>query len=104
MVSPLPARSLVVLEKVTATITPLLAEERLGRGTTPSACGDTDKRLVLESDNCDLQSDFYDYTMPSLPSKRSRGDGAVAQTMYAVIQGLTALFSRQSGTCVTMRL
>lgn len=44
-VSPLPARSLVVLERAMASTTPLPDEERPGRDTTLSACGGTDKRL-----------------------------------------------------------
>jgi len=105
VVSPPPARSLVVLERVTATTTPLLAEERPGRDTTPSASGDTDKRLALEVDACALRSNFYDYTMSLQSSKHSicGGDGAVAQAVYAAVQRLAALFSRQPGSCVMMR-
>lgn len=40
------ARSQEVLERVTVTTTLLLVAERPGRDTTPSACGDTDKRIV----------------------------------------------------------
>ena len=62
MVSQPQARSLAVLERDTASITPLLDEGRHGRDTTPSACGDTDKRRAFVYGVCGFQSEHCVYT------------------------------------------
>lgn len=104
MASQLPARNLAGLERVTATTTPLLAEERLGRDTTHSACGDTDKRLTPELDNCDLQSDCRQVSKLSL-SKGSGsygGNGAVVRAVRAAVQTCAVLFPRSLNTHTTI--
>ena len=85
---PLLAKSLVVSERVTATTIPPLAEERPGRGTTLSASGDTDKRLVPESDDCGFHDDTHGYTNSMSRSQNSScgGDGALVRMVCTTAQ------------------
>ena len=110
MASPLLARSLVVLERATASTTPPLDEERPGRDTTPSACGDTDKRLDSTAMFMILPGHEQGYI--EVQAKRVNQEGrtvsdefaAAAQYLVTLVKLVLQLFAGRLVMCLSVLL
>lgn len=104
-VSPLPARSLVVLERAMASTTPLPDEERPGRDTTLSACGGTDKRLDWAGVEVCMGSDYCGNIKTHVRSKNNvyaeylSSREKMCSVVNLLVGSLRSIFPMRTGRC-----